>query len=176
MARMPEPAAPKLGKVDSLVAMDLEVPANLRIGQYGIATVEYFNHGETDIPAPILELVASGAKFRLTGETVFTDSQVQFLAINRDGPAGILAQVGNATLEFFRGLPATRPWPTTRRSSSTWRRTPPGCEISAAGRTWPRSRASHHGNRLPLPPLPPRAPRRPEATPRGAESRGPGGS
>ena len=37
MARMPEPAAPKLGKVDSLVAMDLEVPANANGVLYALA-------------------------------------------------------------------------------------------------------------------------------------------
>ena len=37
MSRMPEPAAPKLGKVDSLVSMDVDVPANANGVLYSLA-------------------------------------------------------------------------------------------------------------------------------------------
>jgi hypothetical protein len=37
MTRMPEPAAPKLGKVDSLVSMEVEVPANANGVLYALA-------------------------------------------------------------------------------------------------------------------------------------------
>ena len=37
ITRMPEPAAPKLGKVDSLVTMDLDVPANANGVLYALA-------------------------------------------------------------------------------------------------------------------------------------------
>jgi arylsulfatase len=37
MGRMPEPAAPKLGKVDSLVSMDVDVPANANGVLYALA-------------------------------------------------------------------------------------------------------------------------------------------
>ena len=69
----------------------LNLPSVLRPGQSGIVTVEYANVGETDIFAPLLTLTADAAILKPSGAEEFSGSSVQFLGINPDGPAGILA-------------------------------------------------------------------------------------
>ncbi|HUU84812.1 MAG TPA: RHS repeat-associated core domain-containing protein, partial [Phycisphaerae bacterium] len=72
------------------VQVHMVVPGTLRPGQQGVVTVDYFNAGDTDVPAPLLVLEAENADLRLPGQTDFAGSSVQFLGINTDGPAGIL--------------------------------------------------------------------------------------
>ena len=53
-------------------------------------TVTYRNIGDVAVTAPLLNLSAEGARFRLTEESEFSESQVQFLGINNQGAAGVL--------------------------------------------------------------------------------------
>ena len=77
------------GAVGELV-VNLTVPANLRPGRGGIVKIEYGNTGLTDLVAPAMFLQADGAVLKLSGEASFGGSTLDFLAINPDGPAGIL--------------------------------------------------------------------------------------
>jgi subtilase family serine protease len=76
-----------VGKVE----IGLNTPQALRPGQQGIVTVAYTNTGETDVVAPLLEIVAGNANLWLPDQSDSTNSEIQLLAINTDGPAGILA-------------------------------------------------------------------------------------
>ena len=79
------------------VHVNLVIPGSLRPGWQGVATVEYANTGDTDVAAPLLLLSADKANFRLPGDTSFLGSTEQFLAINWDGPAGILPPGASGT-------------------------------------------------------------------------------
>lgn len=57
--------------------------------------VTYRNSGNTDIPAPLLNLSADGAL--LEAEAEFKDGSVQFLGINNQGNAGILTPGASGT-------------------------------------------------------------------------------
>lgn len=85
---------------------DLEVfvssPSRVRPFGSSIVTVTYSNTGDTDITAPLLELTSDGATFRDFGATEFTEDSIQFLGINNQGLAGVLAAgaSGSFTIEF----------------------------------------------------------------------------
>ena len=66
-------------------------------------TVTYTNTGDVDIAAPLLSLAVEGAQLRLGDESDFTESQVQFLAINNEGVAGTLppGESNSFTVEFM---------------------------------------------------------------------------
>jgi YD repeat-containing protein len=78
-------------------------PAFLRPGRVGSVLIDYSNTGDTDLPAPLLELHAQNARLRLPGESEFLVDSIHLLGINRDGPAGILppGYHGTITLEFL---------------------------------------------------------------------------
>src|SRR5262249_7515861 len=78
-------------------------PAFLRPGRVGSVLIDYSNTGDTDLPAPLLELHAQNARLRLPGESEFLVDSFHLLGINRDGPAGILppGYHGTITLEFL---------------------------------------------------------------------------
>jgi RHS repeat-associated protein len=84
------------GKVEARIVG----PSTLRPGQQGIITVEYANTGETDVLAPLISLSAENAKLQLSGQAEATDSSVQFLGINNDGPAGILSPGAKGIISF----------------------------------------------------------------------------
>ena len=66
-------------------------------------TVTYRNTGDTAVAAPLLNLSAEGARFRLTDESEFSESQIQFLGINNRGAAGVLppGASNRFTVEFM---------------------------------------------------------------------------
>ncbi|MGO9809270.1 MAG: RHS repeat-associated core domain-containing protein [Isosphaeraceae bacterium] len=79
------------------VQFHLLAPSGIRPEQLGEVEIVYTNPGDTDAPVPILSLTSlpagstsAGAQLRLPGQTSFGASSVQFLALNPDGPAGIL--------------------------------------------------------------------------------------
>ena len=72
------------------VEVNLTLPGAMRPDSQGVAYVEYFNAGETDVLAPLLVLSLENGEIRPPGEIDFTDSSIDFLGINTDGPAGIL--------------------------------------------------------------------------------------
>ncbi|MDM3847921.1 MAG: putative Ig domain-containing protein, partial [Aphanizomenon gracile PMC638.10] len=60
----------------------------IRPGGTGQAIVTYRNAGNTDIPAPFLTLVAPNGLLEESGE--YKNNKIQFLAINKEGNAGVL--------------------------------------------------------------------------------------
>ncbi|MGD0656237.1 MAG: CARDB domain-containing protein, partial [Thermoguttaceae bacterium] len=75
-------------------------PGTIRIGRDGIVTFSYSNSGQTDLAAPIIMLSATNALLEGASETTFTNSVEQFLAINPDGPAGILPPGASGRVSF----------------------------------------------------------------------------
>ena len=65
-------------------------PAFVRPGRTYPVRIDYFNDGDTDLPAPLLELNAQNALMRLPGEQTFQCDSMHVLGINHEGPAGIL--------------------------------------------------------------------------------------
>ena len=72
------------GKLDVFIS----APSALRPWSIGEVVVTYRNSGDTDITAPLLTLNATGAFFEENGK--YSNGTVQFLAINRQGDAGVL--------------------------------------------------------------------------------------
>ncbi|GAB1544710.1 hypothetical protein NUACC21_73860 [Scytonema sp. NUACC21] len=83
------------GKVETQIV----APKALRLGQNGIITVEYVNTGETDVLAPLISLTAENAELLPPGSGASTSS-IEFLAINTDGPAGILSPGASGSISF----------------------------------------------------------------------------
>jgi RHS repeat-associated protein len=85
------------------VRVSLTSNAVLRPYQQGVVTVDYFNDGQTDAPAPLLILSSDNAGFQLPGQSTFVPDSVQLLGINQNGPAGILppGYHGTITLKFL---------------------------------------------------------------------------
>ena len=84
------------GKLDVFIS----APSALRPWSTGEVVVTYRNSGESNITAPLLTLNAAGANFDENGE--YSDGTVQFLAINREGDAGVLppGATGTFTAKF----------------------------------------------------------------------------
>ena len=53
-------------------------------------TIDYANTGGSDIPAPLLELSADKATLKLPEQSSFQGNELPILAIDPDGPAGVL--------------------------------------------------------------------------------------
>ncbi len=75
-------------------------PATIRQYTDGTVRVEYVNAGSTDISAPLLDLAADNALLELLGQPTFDGSDIRFLAINPNGPAGILAPGSRGSFTF----------------------------------------------------------------------------
>src|SRR5262249_802648 len=62
------------------------------------------NDGDTDLPAPLMELKGTNVLLRMPGELKFQDDSMHVLGINHEGPAGILppGYHGSVTVEFTR--------------------------------------------------------------------------
>jgi RHS repeat-associated protein len=88
-----------LGHVD----VHVNSPSQIRPNRQAIATVEYVNSGDTDVPAPLLAVVAENAVLRLPEQNNFAGETIQFLGINMSGPAGILTPGarGSVSLVFL---------------------------------------------------------------------------
>ena len=78
----------------------LDVPRYIRPnGRVGIATIEYYNAGDSDIPAQLLLLSGADTYFRLPGEQSFKSDGLQFFATNDKGLAGVLPPGAHVTLQ-----------------------------------------------------------------------------
>jgi len=82
--------------------LDVEILAapTIRTDREGLVTVRYTNTGDTDLVAPLLQIDADNASLKLLGDDVFTEDPIQQLAINPDGPAGVLAPGATGTFIF----------------------------------------------------------------------------
>src|SRR5262249_53335409 len=80
----------------------LSTPSEIRAGRQGRFSVQYTNTGNTDIVAPLLRVTAPNALLRLSEQQTFGGSDLTFLGIAPDGPAGILrpGQRGQVEIDF----------------------------------------------------------------------------
>jgi RHS repeat-associated protein len=84
------------------LAVSLTVPDAVRAWWTGEATVNYRNIGETDIPAPLWMLQATGGLLRQAGEERFTEDSIQFLGTGSDGDPSTLSpgESGSFSVQF----------------------------------------------------------------------------
>ena len=78
-------------------------PGTVKPESTNTVTVQYTNIGNTDIPAPLLEVTATNnALLQGVGQSGFSSDQVEVLGINNSGPAGILPPgvTGQITLNY----------------------------------------------------------------------------
>ena len=71
------------------LSVNLVLPQNVSAGSTATGTVTYTNTGATDVAAPILDVSSSQALLQGTGDTT-ASGEIQFLATDPGGPAGIL--------------------------------------------------------------------------------------
>ncbi len=85
----------------SVFLHQISSPSAIRPGGTASITIAYSNLGVTDRIAPLLIISANGGGLRLADSDEFS-TEVQVLAINRDGPAGILpaGAEGSVTVEL----------------------------------------------------------------------------
>jgi RHS repeat-associated protein len=65
-------------------------PSGVRNSAPNSLLVEYANAGETDIPAPLLTVMAQNAVLRRQDQPDYVGNQIQLLGISTSGPAGVL--------------------------------------------------------------------------------------
>ena len=84
------------GKLDVYIS----APGAIRPSGVDSITITYKNSGNTDIPAPLLTINATGGLFQQDGK--YQASSVQFLGINKEGNAGVLpaGASGTYTVKF----------------------------------------------------------------------------
>jgi RHS repeat-associated protein len=75
-------------------------PDGLTGTQNGIVTIQYSNDGETDIPAPILDLQATNAEFQSGAAGLVSPSEITVVGTNQTGPAGILQPGGQEAVSY----------------------------------------------------------------------------
>ncbi len=86
------------------VVFSVSVPALMSYLRQEYVTVNYTNIGDTDAPAPLVALVGNDVAIRLPDDTSFDPSgAVQFLALDPNGPAGILppGYSGSISIPFY---------------------------------------------------------------------------
>jgi RHS repeat-associated protein len=83
-----------LGKLEVFIS----TPGRIRFSATGEIIVTYRNGGDTDIPAPLLTIDTNGAKFEQDGK--FDRDSIQFLAISKDGNAGVLSPGATGTYKI----------------------------------------------------------------------------
>ncbi len=86
------------------VVFSLAVPSAMSYLRQQFVTVNYTNIGDTEAPAPLLALVGNDVAIRLPDDTSFDPSgSVQFLALDSNGPAGILppGYSGSISIPFY---------------------------------------------------------------------------
>ena len=78
----------------------METPSALLSGQAGNVRVYYENLGQTDVTAPLLT-ISGDALFKLPGDAEFGGTSYQLLAINNEGPAGILSPGAKGSFQLI---------------------------------------------------------------------------
>jgi RHS repeat-associated protein len=86
-----------LGQVETR----LIVPNAARPQQPVTVTVEYTNTGDTDVLAPVLSLTVANGFIQSSSGNSFSNSDLQFLGISANGPAGILAPGASGSASFL---------------------------------------------------------------------------
>ncbi|WP_026733597.1 RHS repeat-associated core domain-containing protein [Fischerella sp. PCC 9605] len=91
-----------IGTVGS-IEISISSPSSIIADGTDEVTVNYRNTGDTEAIAPLLNLEATGALLRPNDQEEFTESQIQFLAIDYEGQAGVLAPGARSsfTVEFM---------------------------------------------------------------------------
>ena len=84
----------------------ITAPKNIRPNREGELLLEYFNTGETDIPAPVLSLSGGNAVFRLPDQPNYIGDRIEVFAFNPTGLAGVLPP-GTRGVIPIRFLPQT---------------------------------------------------------------------
>lgn len=72
------------------VEVYLSTPGRIRPNGTDVATITYRNAGNTDVVAPLLSLQAEGALLQAASGKDFSETELQFLGINKEGIAGVL--------------------------------------------------------------------------------------
>ena len=72
------------------VQVDLKAPRAVRPARQGTLIVEYSNPGNTDVPTPLLKVVANGAELRLPEQVDFIGGSIQLYATSTGGPSDVL--------------------------------------------------------------------------------------
>ncbi len=72
------------------VQLGLNLPSDVLVGNTAPITITYANTGNTDLPAPFIELVGQNAQLQVPGQTGYTSSLLQLVGGNPDGPFGTL--------------------------------------------------------------------------------------
>jgi YD repeat-containing protein len=85
------------------VEISISSPSSIVTDGTDEVTVTYRNTGNSNAIAPLLNLEATGALLRPNNGTEFTESQIQFLAIDYEGQAGVLTPGARSsfTVEFI---------------------------------------------------------------------------
>ena len=80
----------------------LSSPQFIRTGTSGILYVSYSNTGSTDVSAALMDVRSQNAQFRLSDDQPWQTGNIQLLAYNPKGAAGILApgQSGSIAVQF----------------------------------------------------------------------------
>ena len=78
------------GNIFDQIEVSISSPSSILPNSADEVTVTYRNVGDTDVPAPLLSLKVENALLKVAGESDFTESQVQFLGVNKQGVAGVL--------------------------------------------------------------------------------------
>ncbi len=90
--------------VEGEVTYQMTAPRFIRANFEGIyATITYQNAGDTDLVAPIFSLTGENGYYHLRGEEDGRLGSIELLAINPDGPAGVLppGATGELIVEFY---------------------------------------------------------------------------
>ena len=95
----PEPVEPS----NSSIEITISSPSSIVANGMDEVTVTYTNTGDTEEVAPLLSLEADDALLQSNDGNGFTESQIQFLGINNEGQAGVLApgDSNSFTIQFM---------------------------------------------------------------------------
>lgn len=83
------------------LSYNISSPQFVRVGRGGTVILDYENDGEADLPAPYFVVSSNNARMRLEEQTGFMDDQLELLAINRNGAAGVLPPGARGQIKIF---------------------------------------------------------------------------
>jgi RHS repeat-associated protein len=90
------------------VSANIKIPGAVRPGYFYIASLNYENTGDEDMPAPYFVVTNSlAAPMALAPNATYSTNTVQLLGIAQDGPAGILRPGSQFTIPIYFQVPAT---------------------------------------------------------------------
>jgi RHS repeat-associated protein len=90
------------------LSASIKIPGAVRPGYFYIASLNYENSGDEDLPAPYFVVTNSLASpMALTPNATYSTNTVQLLGIAQDGPAGVLRPGSQYTIPIYFQVPAT---------------------------------------------------------------------